>query len=835
MPDKNIVEAKDSFFSHSGSSPTKDLNKGDFMNFNNSINLTKKNNLETNKNETTFLRKLRERNKTTQSKINKEVTVQSIKAKRIDNFLKHFFLDERELIYIQTFPAKNFLYEKVVAQNFSITRNELIQNPALINKLEGLNMNQGIAFLVNSGGTKSNEIHKFNAYFIDLDSGDKSNQLELLSHSPLEPNFIVETKRGFHAYWLISDEPNSEEWIDIQKRLIGFFSKEGVEADEKMVNPNRGMRLPYLNHVSYSEANDEFEYQVVCLKNNSVDNRFTVEEMQDAFPAIPTANRKTQTSHKNHLNNNPEIDYPLMEITDFQTYQELADELRKRMKEHPSYSERSDGIWADIKGICHGGHSNSGLALNLENHSFHCRNGCETSEVFKAFNLPPVAMDILNKLERTDAGNVEALAALYGNKFRYVHEMNKWFFWSGIHWTEDKTGEINRAVIDVAKQRRKASRKAYLSENEKFAKRSENLSRINAALKIAQTDKNFSTSIEQYDQNPFLVTVQNGTLDLKTGEFRNSNQHDYITKQLGTFYDANAKASRWLQFLKDITGNNKELIEYLQTAVGYSLTGDVSEQKIFFLYGDGANGKSVFLDVISQLMGDYSATASSESFVVSKRNEANYDLAALTGKRFVTSVEFEKGRNLAESKVKLITGGDPISCRHLYGQFFIYTPQFKTWVALNHMPNIRNNDNGIWRRIVILSFNQSFLGKENKNIKEELLKELPGILIWALDGLKKWQEKGLKEPKLISDAIEEFRHQSDTVGLWIEERTVNNPNNKVKAIDAYSDYHLWAVVGGYRPLNNTNFGISLIEHGLKKEEKNDANYYIDIKLKEEEI
>ncbi|HKS27869.1 MAG TPA: phage/plasmid primase, P4 family [Pyrinomonadaceae bacterium] len=445
------------------------------------------------------------------------------------------------------------------------------------------------------------------------------------------------------------------------------------------------------------------------------------------------------------------------------------------------------------------------------------------------------ALATLVQASLSDAGNAECMAALYGNVFRYDHTRKKWLAWDGIRWNIDDKGLARKLAVRVVRARHQAAIEVEDLDARKrlshWGLTSENIIRINALLQMAQVLEPFSTTIEQYDANPLLATTQNGTLDLRDGIFRESHPEDYLTKQLGATYDSNATCPRWQKFLDEIFNEDRELIEYIQKAVGYSLTGNTSEQVVFLCYGNGANGKSVFLDVLSELLGDYAGAASFETFDAGRRNEASNDLAALKGKRIVTVIETEEDRRLAEAKVKAVTGQDAISCRFLYGEYFTYVPQFKIWMALNHLPIIRGVDRGIWRRIRVIPFTQSFEGRADKSLITKLRDELSGILNWALEGLRKWQETGLGElPQAMKEATEQYRRDNDSIGQWLEERTTPNPLGMMRAKVGYLDYVSWAEERGERPFSQKNWSKALIEKGYMKDRNREGYSYFGLEL-----
>ncbi len=446
-------------------------------------------------------------------------------------------------------------------------------------------------------------------------------------------------------------------------------------------------------------------------------------------------------------------------------------------------------------------------------------------------------MTQLRDAPQTDAGNAECLALLYADVFRYDKSRKKWLEWNGTRWIADADGAVHRATTLLARTRQAAFLTISDSDKRlkamKFGITSENTTRSNALLAQAIHLEAFETMIEQYDRNNWLAGTLNGTLDLRTRELRAADRGEYITKQLGTAVDPAATAARWLRFIDEVFAGDAELIAYIQRAVGYSLTGDTREQKLFLCYGGGANGKSVFLDVLAALLGDYAATASFDTFDAGHRTDATNDLAALKGARLVTVIETDEDRRLSEARVKSVTGQDPISCRFLYGEFFTYRPTFKLWFAMNHKPGIRGTDRGIWRRVKLIPFTQNFEGREDKRLKEKLLEELPGILNWALVGLRHWQEQGgIGTAQAVETATDEYRIESDLVAQWLGECCDDEAEVHTPASTLYDSYRTWCKSYGYREPTATALGRSLVEKGYPKTRTKRGNVYVGLRLAE---
>ncbi len=316
-----------------------------------------------------------------------------------------------------------------------------------------------------------------------------------------------------------------------------------------------------------------------------------------------------------------------------------------------------------------------------------------------------------------------------------------------------------------------------------------------------------------FDADPYLLNVENGTIDLRTGEIRAHSHDDLITKLVPIQYDPGASCPRWLQFLEEVFGGDRQTIDFVRRALGYSLIGVTKEHAFFVLYGTGANGKSTMLEIVAKILGDYGATASSETFVVDRRaGAATNDLARLRGVRFVSAIETSERCELAEAFVKAVTGGDRVAARLLYHEFFEYRPVFKLWLGTNHKPIIKGGDEGIWRRVNLVPCEQRFEGDScDLDLQEKLDGELPGILTWAVRGALDWQRYGLKASSSVTSATAAYRSEMDTFSDFIDERCLIDPAASVAAGDLYRTYCQWADSNGEKPLGQRWFGLRLSE------------------------
>lgn len=386
--------------------------------------------------------------------------------------------------------------------------------------------------------------------------------------------------------------------------------------------------------------------------------------------------------------------------------------------------------------------------------------------ILKSFPIGQDRSDIrkdLAKFRDSDPGE-EKISQNFVNIFkdsvRYCHEWEKWLIFNGSFWEEDKKLEIINKIRLVVRD----------TEMPSFKKRA---STIRGIEFILTSDPELATKSSDWDKDPWLLACLRGTIDLKTGRLRLSYPQELITKSCSVSPEPGIPVL-WLKFLDQATQGNQELISYLQRMCGYCLTGSIKEESLFFLYGDGGNGKGVFLSTISNILGDYSVVAPMETFVENKfSNNHPTELAMLRGARLVTAQETEEGKYWNESRIKALTGGDMITARFMHKDFFTFYPVFKLLISGNHEPNLKTVDNAIRRR-----FNKlPFIFKPdppNLNLKEELKSEYPQILSWMLEGCKLWQEKGLNPPNIVIEATNKFYENQDLFPQWIEEKLIKD-------------------------------------------------------------
>jgi putative DNA primase/helicase len=420
----------------------------------------------------------------------------------------------------------------------------------------------------------------------------------------------------------------------------------------------------------------------------------------------------------------------------------------------------------------------------------------------------------------TDLGNAERLVDAHGQDIRYSHALKRWFAWGEKHWAEDDSGAVMRHAKATARaiygEAERAATPDHAKAIAKHAMTSQSAQRLKAMVELAQSEAGIPISPNDLDQDPWLLNVANGILDLRSGELRKHRRKAYLSKLAPVAYDPNALCTTFLAFLDRIMGGDQALIDFLQRAAGYSLTGDTSERVVFILHGIGRNGKTTFVEALRSPLGhDYTARASTDTLLARRFEQIPNDLAALRGKRFVSASEVNQGRRLDEAKIKDITGGDSITARFMRGEWFDYKPQFKLWLSTNHKPVIRGTDEGIWDRIRLVPFDVRIPEDEiDRSLGQKLREEAPGILAWMVDGCLQWQERGLDPPEKVSTATQTYRTEMDLLGEFLADRCVLAAHTTAKVGDLYTTYSVWARENGEEPITKNAFGRQLTERGF---------------------
>lgn len=425
----------------------------------------------------------------------------------------------------------------------------------------------------------------------------------------------------------------------------------------------------------------------------------------------------------------------------------------------------------------------------------------------------------------TDVGNARRLVADHGHELRYIASWATWLVWDRTRWRRDTKGEIvERAKQVAADLWHDAAGMEPGSEERKQATRwalqSEAANRIDAMIRLARSEPGIAADADELDADPWALNVANGTIDLATGMLRPHDPRDLITKRAPLDYQPDAAAPRWASFLEQILPD-PDVRTFVQQWAGYCLTGDVSEHKIVFGVGAGANGKSTLLNVLARTLGEYARQAPPDLLMRRREDPHPTGLADLQGARLVLATETAQGRHLDEALVKRLTGGDRIRARYMHRDFFEFEPTHKLVVATNHRPAIEGTDHGIWRRLRLVPFEVVIPDHaQDRHLDDKLAAEAPGILRWALEGCARWRADGLVEPAAVLAATADYRADMDVLGEFISDCCLLVDGVSARAADLYMQYQRWAEGMGERPLTQRRFGVSLRERGLTKRTSN---------------
>ena len=390
----------------------------------------------------------------------------------------------------------------------------------------------------------------------------------------------------------------------------------------------------------------------------------------------------------------------------------------------------------------------------------------------------------------SDVAMTRRCVRAFGNEIRHVTGLG-WVIWNGSVWSRDDHGELTRRIVQVLSD---ASAQA-LNSIDKPEKAERVAGRVASANTVAAVTKllvqpALCVRPEQMDPSHYHLNTPAGVIDLSTGQMMPPEASFFMTRVTSVSPDFTRPAPRWKQFLKEATGGDAELESYLQRLAGYALTGSNREHMVAFFYGEGGNGKSLFLNCLTAIMGEYAQVAPMDVFVASTYDRHPTDLAGLVGARLVTASETQEGRRWDEAKLKSLTGGDPIKARLMRQDFFTFTPQFTLLFAGNHAPQLANVDAAMKRRMHLVPFTHR-PPKPDHELPDKLREEYPQILAWAIEGAVIWNAAGLSAPDVVLSATEEYLEGEDALGRWIADRCVMRSNATVFSKDLYQDWIKW--------------------------------------------
>ncbi|NLL78259.1 MAG: nucleoside triphosphatase, partial [Clostridiales bacterium] len=432
-----------------------------------------------------------------------------------------------------------------------------------------------------------------------------------------------------------------------------------------------------------------------------------------------------------------------------------------------------------------------------------------------------VEMDVVsnNRYPWNDNGSGRLFADIYRDIARFVPERKKWYIYDGTRWVPDvgglKTMELAKALSDeliryAITVKEEELRKQYLKYCTTWQARRQR------TIYISDAESVYPIAMSEFDKNIYYLNCENGTLDLRTGEFHEHNPEDKLTKMAGAAYDPSATSDRFLQFVNEVMSNDADKAVFMQKTLGYGLTGDTRYECMFFYYGATTrNGKGTLMESTLNVMGDYGITVRPETIAAkptSNSQNPTEDIARLAGVRFANISEPRRGLVLNEAQIKSMTGNDTLNARFLHENSFDFKPQFKLYVNTNYLPAITDMTLFSSGRIVIIPFDRHFEEwEQDQNLKYEFSKPMvkSAILNWLIEGYTLLLKEGLAQPASVKAAIQAYEHESDKIRLFADECLEEQDGNELRTSSVYQEYRSWCGENGCYPENSRNFNQAL--------------------------
>jgi P4 family phage/plasmid primase-like protien len=439
-------------------------------------------------------------------------------------------------------------------------------------------------------------------------------------------------------------------------------------------------------------------------------------------------------------------------------------------------------------------------------------------------NGGPPLDDAVRPAESTEDAVALAFSARHAGVLRYVATWGAWLVWDGARWRRDElqwVRDLARAECRLAASR---------AEQKPISDRLSKAATVTAVERLAQADRRHARGTDGWDADPYMLNTPGGVVDLRTGALLPHDPDLAMTKVAGFAPAVSADCPLWLRFLDEVTRGDVEYVRFIQRMCGYALTGITREHAVFFGYGPGGNGKSVLLNVLSAVAGDYASAAGMETFTATKHERHLTELARLQGARVVTATETEEGRSWAEAKIKQLTGGDPITANFMRQDHFTFVPQFKVFIAGNHKPRLRNVDEAARRRFHLLPFLHRPAAPD-KDLEAKLRAEGPAILRWMIEGCLEWQRIGLAPPGAVREATAEYFAAEDAVARWMEDCCDSVPEHFETHAALFTSFQNWA--GARREaLGNERWLRERLEAiGLEKHRRPDARGFKGLRIR----
>ncbi len=764
-----------------------------------------------------------------------------------------------------------FIDHRAMFPDGSVTRRALSSIRAVEGLLangnaDGCNQYVGTATRISNsvapGAGGKDHLHTTHVIWVDVDferEGDAEALDAVLKTFPIPPSMRVASGNGEHIYWVIepfdlSSAANRARFEQILKGLADY-----LHADRAATDSSRVMRVPGTTNYpdAKKRAKGRTEVLAVLLEHHSdrvyhiddfesfeqrgkalaTEKNFTAYAQPDAFDPgvlpewVETLLEKKQGRLRKRWDGATD---GLKDTSASGFDQSIADLLALERDDGPGIEQalrfRRAKAGADPKHAIYY-QKTVGLALDWAAKQRDANHEVISNRV-RGHVLPaqkpkgPVLVVVPDPAQdsgddkptsvpledATDAGLAAVFLRLYGSRLlhRPVRGDRGWYVWDEARFRCDDGNDVRRLMRQIEpallRQASDTRDKKHCDELLKMANRSRSRRAIDAALWVAAADSRVVVRLSDLDADGWLFNVQNGTINLHTGELREHRREDRLTRVSPVLYDRDATAPLFKKFLEQIQPQS-EMRRFLQRAMGYSMTGDTTEECLFICYGGGANGKTTLIEGVRAVFGSDYAVELSPSALTINRNAEDLDLALspLLGARLATTTELRDNQKLNEQSVKKICSGEPVRARQRYHDSFEFCPNVKLWTATNHKPTVSGDDDGIWRRLRLILFDQKFEGDQiNRNLRAELREELPGILNWAIEGCLAWQQGGLSPPQSVIDATQDYRDAEDQIAGFFDECCEETPDLWVSTGDIRSALAAWCKTSGaYVPSTNT--------------------------------
>ncbi|MHB8322989.1 MAG: DNA primase family protein [Candidatus Dormibacteria bacterium] len=428
--------------------------------------------------------------------------------------------------------------------------------------------------------------------------------------------------------------------------------------------------------------------------------------------------------------------------------------------------------------------------------------------------------------------NAERFLADHATDVLWVPELTRWFVWNGSWWAEDRAERVQELARQTVDRLRPWVQEPNTSPEEMKRRAAHYASsarsgRVEALLLVARYQDRIKAAVEELDRDPYLLACRNGTVDLRTGDLRSAQRKDLLTRGVAVDFDLAARSDLWERFLGTTFGGDSELIAYVQRLMGYSSTGVVTEHVAPVFHGSGANGKSTFVGVICDLLGDAAIVAPQGLFTADQRFEPHPErIATLRGRRLVVTYELEQRVTLAEGLVKTLTGGDRLSAREIQGRRFEFAPNHKVLIVTNHRPRVRGTDESIWRRLWLVPFTHTVeVADRIRDLREQLVRDHgKAVVAWLVAGAVAWFQSGLGEARAVTAATASYRADQDTMAAFLAEVTEADSQARVKVGNLWKLWQQWSEAAGERPGRKQEFSTALADHGFEIETYQGARF-----------